>query len=248
MSARARSSCFLNKNRKDFDDPPLVDELKSYGCKLLPSFDRGRECNFIGEQAMQDIMVNRPRGAVRTLMTPATQYARQHARRVAVLFTAWFVPTTALDLVITWIGIKHLPDRMQKFGIVEANPYTDLSSVEAFVTPEVLALVIGAAFVYVGGLLKGRRLAILGKTPDDLRGMGFRAFCTQYQKPGLFAFFLVLIPIVVAVARVEPVVNNLMWLAIGWGPTALLGATFTHFVACMLAAYPSIYMIQKWAL
>lgn len=38
-----RVSCFLNKNRKDFDDPALVDELTSYGCKLLPSFDRGRE-------------------------------------------------------------------------------------------------------------------------------------------------------------------------------------------------------------
>ncbi|MCY3941148.1 MAG: PIN domain-containing protein [Gammaproteobacteria bacterium] len=38
-----RASCFLNKNRKDFDDPNLVDELTSYGCKLLPSFDRGRE-------------------------------------------------------------------------------------------------------------------------------------------------------------------------------------------------------------
>lgn len=38
-----RVSCFLNRNRKDFDDPALVDELTSYGCKLLPSFDRGRE-------------------------------------------------------------------------------------------------------------------------------------------------------------------------------------------------------------
>lgn len=38
-----RVSCFLNKNRKDFDDPALGDELTSYGCKLLPSFDRGRE-------------------------------------------------------------------------------------------------------------------------------------------------------------------------------------------------------------
>ena len=77
--------------------------------------------------------------------------------------------------------------------------------------------------------------------------MGFRAFCKQYDRPGLFAYFLVLVPIVVAVSRVEPVVNNLMWLAIGWGPTALLGA-FASLVGCMLAAYPSLYMFRKWAL
>ena len=38
-----RVSCFLNKDRKDFDEPDIVDELKSYGCKLIPSFDRGNE-------------------------------------------------------------------------------------------------------------------------------------------------------------------------------------------------------------
>ena len=166
---------------------------------------------------------------------------------MTALFVAWFVPTTAFDLAITWYGIKHLPERMAKFGIVEGNPYTDLSSVEAFVIPEVLALVLGIALVYLGGLLKGRRLAELGKTPDDLRHMGFRAFCRQYYRPGWFAYALVLIPMVIAVGRVSPVVNNLMWLAIGWGPTAVLGA-FSSIVACLLAVYPSLYMVRRWAL
>ena len=182
-----------------------------------------------------------------TAESSTMRYAHRHACRVTALFAAWFVPTTTLDLAITWYGIKHLPERMERFGIVEGNPYTDLSSVEAFVTPEVIALIAGLVIVYVGGLLKGRRWDIIGKTPDDLRRMGFRAFCKQYYRPGWIAYFLVLIPIVVAVGRVEPVVNNVMWLAIGWGPTALLGA-FNGLFACLLAVYPSLYMVQKWTL
>lgn len=137
-------------------------------------------------------------------VTTAKQYGREHARRVVALFVAWFVPTTALDLGITWYGVKHLFDRKERLGIVEGNPYTDFSSIEAFVTPEVLALVVGVAFVYVGGLLKGRRLATLGKTSEVLQDMAFRAFCTQYFRPGWFAYCLVLVPTVVAVGRVEP--------------------------------------------
>ncbi len=181
------------------------------------------------------------------MSTPITQYAYRHAGRVTALFVAWFVPTTSLDLAITWFGFNLFPERIEKFGIVEGNPYTDLSSVTAFVTPEVLALVLGIVAVYLGGWLKGRRLATLGRTPEALRSLGFYAFCKQYYKPGWFACFLILVPIVVAVGRVEPVVNNLMWLAIGWGPTKLFGP-FTAFVATMLAIFPSYYMIRRWAL
>ena len=35
------SSYFLNRNVKDFDEPNIVEQLKSYGCKLLASFDNG---------------------------------------------------------------------------------------------------------------------------------------------------------------------------------------------------------------
>lgn len=37
------ASCFLNKNRRDFDYQDIYDQLKNFGCKLLPSFDKGRE-------------------------------------------------------------------------------------------------------------------------------------------------------------------------------------------------------------
>lgn len=33
--------CFLNRNRKDFDDPDIEETLSSYGCKMLFSFDNG---------------------------------------------------------------------------------------------------------------------------------------------------------------------------------------------------------------
>lgn len=34
-------SCFLNKDKKDFDVPEIEEELENYGCKLLSSFDDG---------------------------------------------------------------------------------------------------------------------------------------------------------------------------------------------------------------
>lgn len=34
-------SCFLNRNSKDFDDQPVVEELERYRCKLLPRFESG---------------------------------------------------------------------------------------------------------------------------------------------------------------------------------------------------------------
>lgn len=35
-------SCFLNKNSKDFGDPDIVDALAQFNCKILLSFDQGR--------------------------------------------------------------------------------------------------------------------------------------------------------------------------------------------------------------
>lgn len=38
---RAPESCFLNRNSKDFDDPDIVNELASHGCKFFPGFTTG---------------------------------------------------------------------------------------------------------------------------------------------------------------------------------------------------------------
>lgn len=40
-SARGVESCFINRNRRDFDDPDIEETLTSQGCKMLFSFDNG---------------------------------------------------------------------------------------------------------------------------------------------------------------------------------------------------------------
>lgn len=171
-----------------------------------------------------------------------------HANRLAILFALWFVTLTALDLAITWTGVHHFAERMEELGIAEGNPYTDFSSVGAFVIPEVVAFAVGIAMVFGGGVLKMRRLVTSGQCEADLTGLGLRAFQKAYDRLGVVATFLILIPVAVAVGRVVPVVNNLMWLLAGWGPTALLPWPFGAMVACMLAMYPSYYMIRKFTL
>lgn len=165
-----------------------------------------------------------------------------------MLFVAWFVPTTALDLATTWFGIFYLPDRVEKFGIVETNPFTDMSSMGAFVIPEVVALGIGTAMVFGGGMLKMRQLAALGQRPEDLRRLGTRAFAKQYEKLGRLATVLTVVPLVVAIIRIEPVIGNVLWLSIGWGPNAILGRYLTIILTCLLAYYPAHYMIRRWTL
>lgn len=38
-----RTSCFLNRNSKDFDDPDIIEMLEGKGCKMLFSFEKGSE-------------------------------------------------------------------------------------------------------------------------------------------------------------------------------------------------------------
>lgn len=35
------TSCFLNRNSKDFDNPDIVDELVKFNCTMIPRFDHG---------------------------------------------------------------------------------------------------------------------------------------------------------------------------------------------------------------
>lgn len=42
VSDHEQASCFLNKDT-DFDDDDVVEELRGYGCQLLPGFDVGYE-------------------------------------------------------------------------------------------------------------------------------------------------------------------------------------------------------------
>lgn len=181
-------------------------------------------------------------------MTNPTVDRYRHASRLAALFVAWFVPCTGLDLSITWFGVHHLPDRMAELGIVEANPFTDMSSVEAFVVPEVVALVVGVAMVFGGGMLKTQRLVARGQCWADLRSIGLRDFCKKYDGLGKLSSLLIIMPMIIAIGRVKPVINNAMWLSLGWGLNALFGVFLTTILACVLAVYPAYFMIRKWTI
>ncbi|MBX3065394.1 MAG: hypothetical protein KF726_20635 [Anaerolineae bacterium] len=41
ISAQTESSCFLNRNRRDFANPDIEETLAHYACKLLYSFNDG---------------------------------------------------------------------------------------------------------------------------------------------------------------------------------------------------------------
>ena len=38
---KPQQACFLNRNSQDFNDPDMVDELKSLNCRLITQFDAG---------------------------------------------------------------------------------------------------------------------------------------------------------------------------------------------------------------
>lgn len=40
-ASTSTDKCFLNRNRKDFDDPDIEETLNTNGCKMLFSFDKG---------------------------------------------------------------------------------------------------------------------------------------------------------------------------------------------------------------
>lgn len=41
LASSRGESCFLNRNKNDFDDPDIEEDLKKLGCKVLFSFDDG---------------------------------------------------------------------------------------------------------------------------------------------------------------------------------------------------------------
>lgn len=41
LEAKPAESCFLNRNKKDFDDPTIVANLQARNCKMLGSFEDG---------------------------------------------------------------------------------------------------------------------------------------------------------------------------------------------------------------
>ena len=79
-----------------------------------------------------------------------------------------------------------------------------------------------------------RALTREGVRSGDLRGLAFLAFVRRYNaKAGWISQFLITIPMTIAVGCIYPVINNLMFLAIDWGPTLLL----TGLVSLLIEAF-----------
>ena len=171
----------------------------------------------------------------------------EHAKRLAVLFVMWFVPLTALDLGITWYG-EHYVSSPDRRCCHELNPFTDFSSIPAYVGPEVVALIVGVAMVGTGGWWKVRALAKIGSRTADLRDLPFNTFFRRYSEAGgWIPLILIIFPLVIAMGRIYPVVNNLMYLVIDWGFNSLFGRV-TFMVAplvCGITVFPMFYLIRR---
>ena len=124
-------------------------------------------------------------------------------RNLVLLFAAIFVPLTALDLVTTWVAVINM-------GYVETNPYTDLSSVEGLVIPEIITLFIGMGMVALGAELRKTTLHATSRE-------GFKTFMKTAFVRKHFPTFLILVPMVIAVLRAAVVLSNTLLILTGYG-------------------------------
>ena len=158
-------------------------------------------------------------------------------RNLVLLFAATFTALTALDLATTWVGVFHM-------GYVETNPYTDLSSVEGLVMPEIITLFIGMALVALGAEVKKTTLsAISQKGPATFRRIMFS--WKQYT------CLLIYGPILIAVLRSVPVFSNALLILTGYGlfvdeEFSLISRNTIILVVCALMFMrPTAYLIYR---
>ncbi|MDE0056360.1 MAG: hypothetical protein OXP28_04475 [Gammaproteobacteria bacterium] len=158
-------------------------------------------------------------------------------RNLVLLFAATFTALTALDLVTTWVGVLHM-------GYAETNPYTDLSSVEGLVIPEIITLFIGMALVALGAELRKTTLH------DTSRG-GFKTFMKTAFVRKHFPTFLILAPMVFAVLRAVVVLSNTSIILTGYG--LFIDEEFSHLswnqfvltVCAVIVVWPTGYLIYR---
>ena len=159
-------------------------------------------------------------------------------RNLVLLFAATFVPLTALDLVTTWVGVVQM-------GYAETNPYSDLSSVEGLVIPEIITLFVGMAMVALGAHLKKTILY-------DASRHGFATFRkTAFLWKQFLVLFLIFFPILLAVLRAAVVFSNTLIVLTGHG--LFVDEEFSHLsrnqfvltVCALLFIRPTEYLIYR---
>lgn len=128
---------------------------------------------------------------------------RSIPRNIVLLFALTFVPLTVLDIATTLLGIEQ--------GYHELNPHTDTTSVYTIAVPEVVGFLLGVLCVYLGARWTQHRL----RSACMLDFSSFRV--ALWSGKQLIGTFLIFVPIAIALGRILPVTNNLMYLTLGWG-------------------------------
>lgn len=158
-------------------------------------------------------------------------------RNLVLLFAATFTALTALDLATTWVGVFHM-------GYVETNPYTDLSSVEGLVMPEIIALFIGMAMVALGAEVKKTTLSVVVQEGPAT----FRKTMLSWKQ---FLFLLIYAPMLIAVLRSVAVFGNALLILTGYGlfvdeEFSLISRNTIILVVCALMLMrPTVYLIYR---
>jgi len=165
-------------------------------------------------------------------------FGHKMTRNLVLLFAATFTAMTALDLATTWVGVIHM-------GYAETNPYTDLSSVEGLVIPEIIALFIGMAMVALGAEIKKTTLAATVRAGSPT----FRKTMLSWKH---YPFtFLIYAPILLAVLRSVAVVSNSLLILTGYGlfvdeAFSLLSRNQLVLVICAVTLVrPTSYLIYR---
>ncbi len=157
--------------------------------------------------------------------------------RLVFLFAGWFTTTAALDLISTWVGVVQM-------GYTEKNPYSDLSSVEGAVIPEIITLSIGMAMIALGAELKKSLL-------HDACGQDFKTFRKTVFRWKQFLSILILLPMLIVVVRVVVVLSNT--LVILTGHSLFVEGENAHFtwdrlvmtVYALILLRPTYYLIYR---
>ena len=159
-------------------------------------------------------------------------------RNLVLFFAATFATTTALDLSSTWVVVVQM-------GYPETNPYSDLSSVEGLVIPEIIALFVGMSVVALGAHFHRRTLIALSND-------GYAAFSKGFLSiKNLFLSALIAFPIALSVLRSVAVINNTLIGFTAYGlfvdeEFSLLSRNhFVLFVCAMLLIQPTTYLIYR---
>ena len=158
-------------------------------------------------------------------------------RNLVLLFAATFLATTSIDLATTWVGVFHM-------GRLETNPYSDLSSVEGLIIPEIIVLFLGIAMVALGAhLMKTMLLAA--------RREGFATFRKTVFSWKRCIALLIFLPILFALLRSVVVFSNTLILLTGSGlfvdeEFSLLSRNqFILIVCALILVRPTYYLIYR---